>query len=193
MMVLFLYRCPNTGLRVQGYVEDADTNVNETREIYRGEDCPACKGLHYVNLKTGKVLGVVTPEGSRFMEDVMINRSNEHHSVLDAIANRVKKYREAIGLRNELANCTPEQVALIARDMGSKPWGTVICYRQRAARRQRTAKAPPCAWRRSAKAFVRASWHDARLATHLRNLRPQRSVPARSRQGYSRGPLSRLL
>ena len=112
MMTLFLYRCPNTGLRVQGYVEDADTNVNETREIYRGEDCPACKGLHYVNLKTGKVLGVVTPEGSGFMEDVMINRSNEHHSVLDAIANRVKKYREAIGLRNELEPVRPNRSRL---------------------------------------------------------------------------------
>jgi hypothetical protein len=43
MMALFLYRCPNTGLRVQGCVEDANTDVNETREIYRGEDCPACK------------------------------------------------------------------------------------------------------------------------------------------------------
>ena len=51
----------------------------------------------------------------------MINRSHEHRTVLDAIANWVKKYREAIGLRNELANCTPEQVALIARDMGLSP------------------------------------------------------------------------
>ena len=87
---------------------------------------PHAKVLHYVNLKTGKVLGVVTPEGSRFMEDVMINRSNEHHSVLDAIANWVKKYREAIGLQNELANCTPEQVALIARDMGRRPAEAMI-------------------------------------------------------------------
>jgi len=51
----------------------------------------------------------------------MINQSHQHHTVLDAIANWVKRYREAIGLRNELANCTPEQVALIARDMGLSP------------------------------------------------------------------------
>ena len=57
-MGLFLYRCPNTGLLVQGYVEDADSDADETREIYRGEDCPACNGVHYVNPKTGKVLGV---------------------------------------------------------------------------------------------------------------------------------------
>ena len=50
----------------------------------------------------------------------MINQSHEHHGVLDAIA-RVKRYREAIGLRSEIANCTPEQVAVIARDMGLSP------------------------------------------------------------------------
>ena len=55
------------------------------------------------------------------MEDVMINQSHEHRTILDAIANWVKRYREAIGLRNELSNCTPEQVALIARDMGLSP------------------------------------------------------------------------
>jgi len=55
------------------------------------------------------------------MEDVMINQSHEHHTVFDAVANWVKKYREAIGLRNELASCTPDQVAAIARDMGLSP------------------------------------------------------------------------
>jgi len=48
----------------------------------------------------------------------MLNQSREHRSVLDAIADWVKRYREAIGLRNEMANCTAEQVAVIARDMG---------------------------------------------------------------------------
>ena len=51
----------------------------------------------------------------------MMNQSRDHHSVLDAIADWVKRYREAIGLRNEMANCTPEQVAVIARDMGLSP------------------------------------------------------------------------
>jgi len=52
----------------------------------------------------------------------MSNHSHEHHhTVLDAIANWIKKYREAVGLQNELANCTPEQVAVIARDMGLSP------------------------------------------------------------------------
>jgi len=51
----------------------------------------------------------------------MVNYNHEHHGVFDAIASWVKKYREAVGLRNELANCTPEQVARIARDMGLSP------------------------------------------------------------------------
>jgi len=51
----------------------------------------------------------------------MLNQSREHRSVLDAIADWVKRYREAIGLRNEMANCTAEQVAVIARDMGLTP------------------------------------------------------------------------
>jgi hypothetical protein len=48
----------------------------------------------------------------------MIDHSHENRDVLDAIADWVKRYREAIGLQNEMANCTPEQVAVIARNMG---------------------------------------------------------------------------
>jgi len=44
--------------------------------------------------------------------------AHEHRSVLDAIASWVKDYRQAAGLRNKLANCTPEEVALIALDIG---------------------------------------------------------------------------
>ena len=49
---------------------------------------------------------------------MMKQQGHDHRGVLDAIAGWVKSYREAIGLRNEMANCTPEQVASIARDMG---------------------------------------------------------------------------
>ena len=41
--------------------------------------------------------------------------------ILQAIASWVKKYRDAIGLRNELAGCGPEDVAIIARDIGMSP------------------------------------------------------------------------
>jgi hypothetical protein len=47
--------------------------------------------------------------------------SYEHHTVFDAIANWIKTYRTAIGQQNELANCTPEVVASIARDIGVTP------------------------------------------------------------------------
>jgi uncharacterized protein YjiS (DUF1127 family) len=54
----------------------------------------------------------------------MSNHTQEHRTVapiLDAIANWVKKYRQAVGLRGELANCGAEEVALIARDIGVSP------------------------------------------------------------------------
>ena len=54
----------------------------------------------------------------------MSNYTYEHRTVkpiLDAIANWVKKYRHAIGLRAELAHCGAEEVALIARDIGVSP------------------------------------------------------------------------
>ena len=54
----------------------------------------------------------------------MSNYTYEHRTVkpiLDAIANWVKKYRDAIGLKGELAQCSAEEVALIARDIGVSP------------------------------------------------------------------------
>jgi transcriptional regulator with XRE-family HTH domain len=39
-------------------------------------------------------------------------------SILNAIANWVKKYRYAAGLRDELARCGPEEVANTARELG---------------------------------------------------------------------------
>jgi len=54
----------------------------------------------------------------------MSNHTQEHRTVapiLDAIANWVKKYRQAVGLRGELANCKADEVALIARDIGVSP------------------------------------------------------------------------
>jgi hypothetical protein len=50
----FLYRCPNTGYRVQGFVAD---DTSDDGERYEAVSCIACDRLHYVNPKTGKVLG----------------------------------------------------------------------------------------------------------------------------------------
>ena len=42
-------------------------------------------------------------------------------SILGAIAQWVARYRAAFGIRNELANCSPEEVAGIARDLKIAP------------------------------------------------------------------------
>ncbi len=53
-MALFLYRCPNTGLNVQGFTADDPT---EEDTGYKIMSCTACARVHSVNPKTGKVLG----------------------------------------------------------------------------------------------------------------------------------------
>jgi hypothetical protein len=52
----FLYRCPNTGYRVQGFVAD-DTSDEGERYEYEAVTCLACQQVHLVNPTTGKVLG----------------------------------------------------------------------------------------------------------------------------------------
>ena len=50
----FLYRCPNTGSRVQGYVAE---EVPDDTNAYKSITCLACRQVHLVNPATGKVLG----------------------------------------------------------------------------------------------------------------------------------------
>ena len=54
-MATFLYRCPATGLRVQGWV--ADDPTENDGETYEALTCTACGRMHAVNPKTGKLLG----------------------------------------------------------------------------------------------------------------------------------------
>jgi hypothetical protein len=54
-MATVLYRCPDTGLNVQGWLAD-DGAANEG-EIYETMTCPACTRVHLVNPATGRVLG----------------------------------------------------------------------------------------------------------------------------------------
>ena len=51
----FLYRCPNTGLNVQGWVADGPSE--EEAETYEPVTCTICTRVHLVNPKIGKVLG----------------------------------------------------------------------------------------------------------------------------------------
>ena len=41
-------------------------------------------------------------------------------AIIDVIADWVRKYRYAAGLRDELARCGPEEVARAARDFGAE-------------------------------------------------------------------------
>jgi hypothetical protein len=54
-MTPFLFRCPNTGFNVQGWI--AETVENGVAERYESVTCLACQQLHLVNPKTGKTLG----------------------------------------------------------------------------------------------------------------------------------------
>ncbi len=51
----FVYRCPITDLRVQGFI--ADDPTEDRSEDYEAVKCTACIWTHWVNPKTGKVLG----------------------------------------------------------------------------------------------------------------------------------------
>ncbi len=51
-MIAFVYRCPATGLKVQGHVAD-DLIDGET---YEPVTCTACGRVHLVIPKSGKVL-----------------------------------------------------------------------------------------------------------------------------------------
>jgi hypothetical protein len=54
-MPLFLYRCPNTHLNVQGWVADDPTERED--DAYEAVPYTICTRVHLVNPKTGKVLG----------------------------------------------------------------------------------------------------------------------------------------
>jgi hypothetical protein len=54
-MVAFLYRCPITGLNVQGWSADEAGDDEDT--TYETATRLACRQAHLVNRSTGKVLG----------------------------------------------------------------------------------------------------------------------------------------
>jgi hypothetical protein len=53
-MATFVFQCPNKGVRVQGWtVED----MSDDDSAYAPVQCTTCRGIHYVNPVTAKVLG----------------------------------------------------------------------------------------------------------------------------------------
>jgi len=56
-MSTFLFQCPTTGYKVQGYVEDFVAEDSARENTYEPVTCTLCSRVHLVNPKTGKVLG----------------------------------------------------------------------------------------------------------------------------------------
>ena len=53
-MVTFVFRCPNSGVNVQGWLAD---DTSDEPDTYDTIVCTACGQLHFVNPAKGKVLG----------------------------------------------------------------------------------------------------------------------------------------
>lgn len=56
VLAAFLYRCPNTGRNVQGYVADPQQDEG-SEDDFQSIACNARSALHWVNPKIGKGLG----------------------------------------------------------------------------------------------------------------------------------------
>lgn len=54
-MATVLFRCPNTGLQIQGSI--AEDPICFDDKNYETVSCSACQQIHLVNPKTGKVIG----------------------------------------------------------------------------------------------------------------------------------------
>ena len=53
---LIIYRCPITSLEVQTLLQPSDQSL-EGKTHYESLTCPSCTRVHFVNRKTGKLLG----------------------------------------------------------------------------------------------------------------------------------------
>jgi hypothetical protein len=59
---LITYRCPITSLEVQTLSQPSD-QIREGEKHYESVTCPSCARLHFVNRKTGKLLGYEKDSG----------------------------------------------------------------------------------------------------------------------------------
>jgi hypothetical protein len=53
-MAPVLFRCPNVGIHVTAWLADDAGNGDDT---YESVTCTACRQLHFINPKSGKLLG----------------------------------------------------------------------------------------------------------------------------------------
>jgi len=63
-MAAVLFRCPATGLIVQGW-HAGDASAADPGESYVGMHCMACNQMHFLNPATGRVLGGGDDDPSR--------------------------------------------------------------------------------------------------------------------------------
>ena len=54
-MATFLFICPNTGFRVQGFAPEQTSD--DAGERFEAIECILCKRVHVVNPATGEILG----------------------------------------------------------------------------------------------------------------------------------------
>ena len=59
---LIIYRCPITSLEVQTLLQPSNQS-HEDKKHYESLTCPSCTRLHFVNRKTGKLLGYEKDSG----------------------------------------------------------------------------------------------------------------------------------
>jgi hypothetical protein len=64
-MIIFTYRCPATGYRIEGHGPDPAAAGASPLTTYVAETCPACGGLHIVNPATGRLLSEEAPVSLR--------------------------------------------------------------------------------------------------------------------------------
>jgi hypothetical protein len=53
-MTQFLFTCPVTSMKVQHWL---DNDQDAPEDAYEGITCKACARVHFLNRKTGKLLG----------------------------------------------------------------------------------------------------------------------------------------
>jgi hypothetical protein len=54
-MAHLVFKCPDTSFNVQHWIEDDEDDAPGNR--YESVACPACTRVHFINRKTGKLLG----------------------------------------------------------------------------------------------------------------------------------------
>lgn len=57
-MAHLIFRCPATSLNVQHWRPDSPAaHTHDDAEAYEAVTCPACTKLHFLNKRTGRLLG----------------------------------------------------------------------------------------------------------------------------------------